>query len=264
LKLYYNLQRNTEWEIAPIFTLCRLSSTVKKETDTSAVVVVTPITSNTNINNITAPVYACNLCPKSFRRPDYLNDHRINTHENKNPTTPPSSGEKTKQQLNKASFSCSLCTKTFGSEKNLARHHEAYHVAGRKFRCPAAGCDKTYPERSSLMRHLRTHLRPGGEGGANNRKGVDYYGESSESEGGETTRRKRGEPNTGPPFKVRFFLYIPFYSISTIPYVRQCCGSGMFILDPDFYPSRISDPGSNNSNKRGAGKKLFVLPVPFL
>ncbi len=26
----------------------------------------------------------------------------------------------------------------------------------------------------------------------------------------------------------------------------QCCGSGMFIPDPDFYPSRISDPGSKN------------------
>jgi hypothetical protein len=27
-------------------------------------------------------------------------------------------------------------------------------------------------------------------------------------------------------------------------------GSGMFIPDPDFYPSRISDPGSKNSIKR--------------
>jgi hypothetical protein len=24
--------------------------------------------------------------------------------------------------------------------------------------------------------------------------------------------------------------------------LSQCCGSGMFILDPDFYPFRISDP----------------------
>ena len=31
---------------------------------------------------------------------------------------------------------------------------------------------------------------------------------------------------------------------------NQCCGSGMFIPDPDFYPSRVSDPGSKNSNKR--------------
>jgi hypothetical protein len=30
----------------------------------------------------------------------------------------------------------------------------------------------------------------------------------------------------------------------------QCCGSGMFIPDHDFYLSRISDPGSKNSNKR--------------
>jgi hypothetical protein len=34
----------------------------------------------------------------------------------------------------------------------------------------------------------------------------------------------------------------------------------MFIPDPDFYPSRISDPGSNNSTERGGGKFLFVLP----
>jgi hypothetical protein len=35
-------------------------------------------------------------------------------------------------------------------------------------------------------------------------------------------------------------------------------GSGMFIPDPDFYPSRIVDPGSNNNNnERGRGKNLF-------
>jgi hypothetical protein len=34
---------------------------------------------------------------------------------------------------------------------------------------------------------------------------------------------------------------------------NQCGGSGMFIPDPDFYPSRIpdTDPGSKNSNKSG-------------
>ncbi len=55
-------------------------------------------------------------------------------------------------------------------------------------------------------------------------------------------------------------------------------GSGMFIPDPgclsripDVYPgsrilifthpgSRISDPGSKNSNKRERGKKIFVIP----
>jgi hypothetical protein len=31
---------------------------------------------------------------------------------------------------------------------------------------------------------------------------------------------------------------------------NQCGGSGMFIPDPDFYPSRIPDLGSKNSNKR--------------
>jgi hypothetical protein len=31
---------------------------------------------------------------------------------------------------------------------------------------------------------------------------------------------------------------------------KQCCGSGTFIPDPDFYPSRIPDPRSKNSYKR--------------
>jgi hypothetical protein len=30
----------------------------------------------------------------------------------------------------------------------------------------------------------------------------------------------------------------------------QCCGSGMFIPDLDFCPSKIPDPGTKNSNKR--------------
>jgi hypothetical protein len=34
---------------------------------------------------------------------------------------------------------------------------------------------------------------------------------------------------------------------------RQCCGSGMFIPDPDFCPFRIPDP-----TKKGEEKKLFV------
>jgi hypothetical protein len=33
----------------------------------------------------------------------------------------------------------------------------------------------------------------------------------------------------------------------------------MFIPDPDFYPSRISDPGSNSNNNRERWEKIFVL-----
>ncbi len=42
----------------------------------------------------------------------------------------------------------------------------------------------------------------------------------------------------------KFFLYLSKNKI--IPNIPnfQSCGSGMFIPDPDFYPSRISDPGS--------------------
>ncbi len=37
------------------------------------------------------------------------------------------------------------------------------------------------------------------------------------------------------------------------PYYYQCCGSGMFIPDPDFYPSRIPDPKSATKER---GKKI--------
>jgi hypothetical protein len=38
--------------------------------------------------------------------------------------------------------------------------------------------------------------------------------------------------------------------------VIQSCGSGMFIPDPDFYPSRISNPGSNTATKKRKGGKI--------
>jgi hypothetical protein len=42
--------------------------------------------------------------------------------------------------------------------------------------------------------------------------------------------------------------------------INQCCGSGMFIPDPDFshLGSQISDPKSNNNNKE-EGENLVVL-----
>jgi hypothetical protein len=36
--------------------------------------------------------------------------------------------------------------------------------------------------------------------------------------------------------------------------VNQCCGSGMFIPDPVFYPSRIPDP---KTAMKGRGKKIY-------
>jgi hypothetical protein len=42
----------------------------------------------------------------------------------------------------------------------------------------------------------------------------------------------------------------------------QCCGSGMFIQDPDFYPSRIQ----KHQQKRGANKisyQIFFVVTNF-
>jgi hypothetical protein len=38
-------------------------------------------------------------------------------------------------------------------------------------------------------------------------------------------------------------------------YSGQCCGSGMFIPDPDFYPSRIPNPKTATKEN---GEKIFV------
>ncbi len=44
--------------------------------------------------------------------------------------------------------------------------------------------------------------------------------------------------------------------------VKQCCGSGMFVPDPDLYPSWIPDPGFRIQKhlQMRKGKKLVVLP----
>ena len=41
--------------------------------------------------------------------------------------------------------------------------------------------------------------------------------------------------------------------------MSQCCGSGMFIPDPDFYPSRIPDPESKTATKERGEKKFVVI-----
>ncbi len=69
------------------------------------------------------------------------------------------------------------------------------------------------------------------------------------------------------PTQAAFSLPLIFSSTSSdalYEMKRRClwqwCGSGMFIPDPEFYPSRISDTGSKNSNKREGKNLLFCLP----
>jgi hypothetical protein len=54
-------------------------------------------------------------------------------------------------------------------------------------------------------------------------------------------------------------LLAPSLNIWTIILYRQCCGSRMFIPDPDFYPSRIPDPKTTTKVR---GEKTFVV-IPF-
>jgi hypothetical protein len=41
----------------------------------------------------------------------------------------------------------------------------------------------------------------------------------------------------------------------------QCCGSGMFIPDPDVYPSRIPDP--TTATKERGEKKIVVISLLY-
>jgi hypothetical protein len=54
----------------------------------------------------------------------------------------------------------------------------------------------------------------------------------------------------------RYLLWM----LSFLDLFIQCCGSGMFIPDPEFFPSRIPDP-----KKTWGGKKIFFKSVfsPF-
>jgi hypothetical protein len=43
--------------------------------------------------------------------------------------------------------------------------------------------------------------------------------------------------------------------------LSQCCGSGIFIPDPDFYPSRIPDPKTATKER---GEKCFFVKHFFV
>ncbi len=71
--------------------------------------------------------------------------------------------------------------------------------------------------------------------------------------------RLNTDPDPKPCFK-----YISHHGSHRHEIIKQCCGSGMFIPGPDFYPSRIPDlgsrildPGSKNSNERRGWKKIW-------
>ncbi len=58
------------------------------------------------------------------------------------------------------------------------------------------------------------------------------------------------------PFR-RFLGFKKDPNSQRMEYCQQCCRSGMFIPDPDFYPSRILDPRSKNSNERKGWNNLL-------
>ncbi|WVW86429.1 hypothetical protein I302_108477 [Kwoniella bestiolae CBS 10118] len=52
------------------------------------------------------------------------------------------------------------CEKRFKTKFALEAHRKAIHLALRPHVCPIEGCDKSYPHRANLNRHIATHSRP--------------------------------------------------------------------------------------------------------
>ncbi len=62
--------------------------------------------------------------------------------------------------------------------------------------------------------------------------------------------------------KIRWLPVLSFENLkNALKDLLQCCGSGMFIPDPDFYPSRIPDLGSRipKTWTKERGEKIFLL-----
>ncbi len=74
---------------------------------------------------------------------------------------------------------------------------------------------------------------------------------------------KKSQIGTGYlPGNTFFYIFSFYFRLRR----KQCCGSGMFIPDPDYYPSRISDPGyqiQKQEQKRKGVKKNLLLYLFF-
>jgi len=81
------------------------------------------------------PVFACNLCPKTYIRKSQLKYHITTFHHNQRP------------------FSCKKCPLTHTSKSRLSRHVEVVHL---KIRQTCKICAKLFCSKEALSRHIET------------------------------------------------------------------------------------------------------------
>uniref|UniRef100_A0AC34GZF0 C2H2-type domain-containing protein n=1 Tax=Panagrolaimus sp. ES5 TaxID=591445 RepID=A0AC34GZF0_9BILA len=86
----------------------------------------------------------------------------INNNNNNNNTTTTTTPIIQSTILN--STKCQICDSTFDSPNELQIHFQSEHISirdGSYFGCPNNNCEKVYPSKESLKKHLLMHYRPG-------------------------------------------------------------------------------------------------------
>ncbi|WRT69978.1 uncharacterized protein IL334_006971 [Kwoniella shivajii] len=72
------------------------------------------------------------------------------------------------------------CEKRFKTKFALEAHRKAVHLALRPHICPIEGCEKSYPHKVNLTRHLATHSRPSTPSGRERDEGDVLVGKVKE------------------------------------------------------------------------------------
>uniref|UniRef100_A0AC35FVR0 C2H2-type domain-containing protein n=1 Tax=Panagrolaimus sp. PS1159 TaxID=55785 RepID=A0AC35FVR0_9BILA len=87
-----------------------------------------------------------------------VNNNNNNNNNNATATTP------IIQSTILNSTKCQICDSTFDSPNELQIHFQSEHISirdGSYFGCPNSSCEKVYPSKESLKKHLLMHYRPG-------------------------------------------------------------------------------------------------------
>ncbi|KAI4454402.1 krab domain c2h2 zinc finger [Holotrichia oblita] len=94
-----------------------------------------PVVDVQTIKNDPIKIFACDICPKVFKRREHLHQH-VKLHTGFRP------------------FGCENCKKTFMRKEHLMRHLTS-HTGLKNFTCNI--CDKAFSRNDNLLKHKKTH-----------------------------------------------------------------------------------------------------------
>lgn len=135
---YFEEVTNTETDFTSVYdnikTMTRLQEKVKSEEDSNKMEGEQPSKYKK---------YACDTCPKRFKRRYLLNEHREEVHGKKR-------------------LDCNTCGKTFSQRATLNRHNKRFHslLLSDAFPYQCDVCNKRFNVRQKCADHKETHQKP--------------------------------------------------------------------------------------------------------